>query len=178
MRNLKVFDKAWTECTLFPHITLPCLNWRTFWHTHTLSNASGTTGIAAAPPPSFQVAPPTVTHISVPTMSGITKWDCQQCGVRQGVCMYTTTSALSATVNSSDQNEHTWCTNLSHNSLSPHWAHTHTGPSSTSTGTGGSPPPHMLSGSANDPVATRHSSDCARYHHIHNGLQLERSYEE
>ena len=28
--------------------------------------------------------------------------------------------------------------------------HTHIGPSSTSTGTGGSAPPHMLSGSAND----------------------------
>ena len=30
--------------------------------------------------------------------------------------------------------------------------HTHTGPSSTGTGAGGSPPPHMLSGSANDPT--------------------------
>ena len=30
--------------------------------------------------------------------------------------------------------------------------HTHTGPSSTSTGAGGSAPPHTLSGSANDPA--------------------------
>ena len=39
-----------------------------------------------------------------------------------------------------DKLEHTRCTGLPHNSLSPHWAHTPIGPPSTSTGTGGSAP--------------------------------------
>ena len=139
------------QSALFQHYTLSCLNWRTFWHTQSLSNSTGTTGIAAAPLPSSQVAPPSVTHIAVLTMSGITKWHCQQRGVRQGVCMYTTTSALSATDNSLDQHEHTWCTNLSHNSFSPHWAHTHR-PILHQYRSRRSAPPHMLSGSANDPA--------------------------
>ena len=36
-----------------------------------------------------------------------------------------------------DKHEHTRCTDLPHNSLSPHWAHSPIGPSSTSTGTEG-----------------------------------------
>ena len=110
------------------------------------------------------------------TVSGITKWDCQQCGVRQGVCMYATTSVLCGTVNSSDQHEHTWCTNLPHNRLSPHWARTHRlilhwhrsrrkcSPSHTE---------RFCQWSC-----TRHSSDCARNYHIHIDLHLERSWEE
>ena len=92
--NLKEADKAWTECTLFQHNTLSHPNWRTFWHTLFLSNASGTIGITTTPSSCSQVAPPTVTHITVLTVSGITKWHCQQCGVRQGVCMYPATSYL------------------------------------------------------------------------------------
>ena len=70
---------------------------------------------------------------------------------RQGVCMYHRTRALSRTVNSSDQHEHTGAQTC-HTTASRLIEHTHTGLSSTSTGTGGSAPPHMLSGSANDPA--------------------------
>ena len=60
--------------------------------------------------------------------------------------MYPTTSVLSVTVNSSDQHEHTWCNTIPSHLIE----HTHTGQSSTSTGAGGSPSSHTMSGSAND----------------------------
>ena len=63
--------------------------------------------------------------------------------------MYPTTSVLPATVNSSDQ-LNTHGAQTCHTTDSHLIEHTHTGPSSTSTGTGGSAPPHLLSGSAND----------------------------
>jgi len=91
-------DKAWTECTHLQHNTL------------------------SGHPPSSQVAPPTVTHITVLTVSGITRRDCQQCGVRQYV------PHNKCSVQNGQQLRQAWthwCTNLPHNSLSPH-EHTHT----------------------------------------------------
>ena len=63
--------------------------------------------------------------------------------------MYHTTSVLpeQSTVQSS-MNTHGAQT--CHTTASHLVEHTHTGPSSTSTGAGGSAPPHTLSGSAND----------------------------
>ena len=118
-------DKAWTECTHLQHNTL------------------------SGHPQCSQVAPPTVTHITVLTVSGITKWDCQQCRVRQYI--YTTQQVLCperATIQTS-MHEHTWCTDLPHNSLSTHWAYTHRAILHQHRNRRKCPP-HTLSGSAYD----------------------------